>query len=96
MIALVWNKIAADENSTKPAEIINCKPAISVKKPITIAPSKTKKPIVKNPARKLKSFLVIKAYAERPKNVNAVNPSAFATIDIAPAPANIPIIGPRV
>ncbi|MNE78190.1 hypothetical protein D3C80_2067620 [compost metagenome] len=59
MIALVWNRMQTDENSTKPALIASCRPLIWKKKLATTAPSRTKKPAVMKPLRKLMSLRVI-------------------------------------
>jgi len=59
MIALVWNRMQAEENSTKPALIASCSPVIWKKKPASIAPISTKKPAVMKPLRKLMSLRVI-------------------------------------
>ncbi|MNF00221.1 hypothetical protein D3C80_1990160 [compost metagenome] len=56
MMALVWYRMQAEENSTKPALIASCRPLIWKKKPATMAPIRTKKPAVMKPLRKLMSL----------------------------------------
>ncbi|MOA70011.1 hypothetical protein D3C78_1985730 [compost metagenome] len=59
MIALVWNRMAAEENSTKPALMASCRPLISKNRPASMAPSRTKNPAVMKPPRKLMSLRVV-------------------------------------
>ncbi|MNI88396.1 hypothetical protein D3C73_1456960 [compost metagenome] len=59
MMALVWNRMQTDENSTKPALIASCRPLIWKNRLASVAPSSTKKPAVMKPPRKLMSLRVI-------------------------------------
>ena len=72
--------MAAHENNTNPHEMAVCIPDRLNNHEINTEPISTKKPTTKKPLKKLKSFLVTRAYAESPTKASAVVPRAEATI----------------
>ena len=69
--------MAAEANSTKPADTINESAGMLKKNPATMARINTMAPAIKKLLKKLKSFLVVSATAERPTNVRPVMANAF-------------------
>ena len=80
MMRLVSNKINPDMSKMTAPEIAKLNAGICKNKFAMIATNITIIPVNKNPAKKLKFFLVVSAYQDKLRKINAVPPKACDTI----------------